>query len=83
MKRKSPFLTAEGYLGMGPAETRKGDVVVVFYGGRIPFVLRLETGVAGGQEWKGLFRFVGEAYCDGAMDGKVVAKRRLTEFYLA
>ncbi|KAK3304851.1 heterokaryon incompatibility protein-domain-containing protein [Chaetomium strumarium] len=75
MTGKKPFCTAEGYPGMGPAGVREGDVVVVFCGGRIPFVLRPV-------EQDGMFRFVGEAYCDGVMDGEVVGVRRLTEFYL-
>ncbi len=82
MKGKRPFLTAGGYLGMGPAEARDGDVVVVFCGGRIPFVLRPVMGTGGGQGGEELFRYVGEAYCDGVMDGEIVSKRQLTKFYL-
>lgn len=77
---KRPFLTKEGYLGMGPADAVAGDVVVVFPSGRIPFVLRpLEA------EWrnKSLFTFVGEAYCDGVMDGEAVEGAKLTELFLA
>ncbi|KAK4112503.1 HET-domain-containing protein [Canariomyces notabilis] len=83
---KKPFCTAEGYLGMGPAGVREGDVVVVFCGGRIPFVLRpVEDVIVAGDGdggTKRMFRFVGEAYCDGVMDGEVVGVRQLTEFYL-
>jgi hypothetical protein len=85
MMGKKPFCTAEGYPGMGPAGVREGDVVVVFCGGRIPFVLRPmeDDGLGGdGEEKKRLFRFVGEAYCDGVMDGEVVGVRPRTEFYL-
>ncbi|KAK3317049.1 heterokaryon incompatibility protein-domain-containing protein [Apodospora peruviana] len=79
-----PFLTERGYLGMGPADAREGDVVVVFCGGRIPFVLRHATGEevaaanGGTQRDVGgegrLFSFVGEAFCDGVMDGEVVTE---------
>ena len=80
---KRPFLTSEGYLGMGPAEVEAGDVVVVFCGGRIPFVLRpTKSELVVGEEKKQLFEFVGEAYCDAVMDGEIVDKRELSEFYL-
>lgn len=34
------FETVEGFYGLGPACAREGDVVVMLYGGPIPFVLR-------------------------------------------
>jgi hypothetical protein len=83
MIRKRPFLTSEGYLGMGPAGAEAGDVVVVFCGGRIPFMLRpTKSDLMVGEEKKQLFEFVGEAYCDGVMDGEIVDKRELSEFYI-
>ncbi|KAH6617540.1 heterokaryon incompatibility protein-domain-containing protein [Chaetomium tenue] len=81
---KRPFLTSEGYLGMGPEDVKEGDMVVVLCGGRIPFILRpteSELELPEGKTKK-LFGFVGEAYCDSAMDGEVVGKRELSEFYL-
>jgi hypothetical protein len=61
---------------MGPAEVVVGDVVVVFCGGRIPFVLRPREG------GEGVFEFVGEAYCDGVMDGEAAEGGELTEFFM-
>lgn len=60
---------------------------MVFCGGRIPFVLRpmeFEVIVAtrGRRRKRGLFSFVGEAYCDGVMDGEAVEGGKLREFYL-
>lgn len=72
MEGKRPFLTQMGYLGMGPVEGKPGDLVVVFCGGHIPFVLRPEPD---GQD---MYSFVGEAYCDGIMDGEVTAKEKQT-----
>ncbi|KAF5658716.1 het-6OR heterokaryon incompatibility (het-6OR allele) [Fusarium heterosporum] len=64
MQGKRPFLTQMGYLGMGPVESQPGDVVVVFCGGHIPFVLRpIDSDIK--------FELVGEAYCDGIMDGEI------------
>jgi hypothetical protein len=37
------FVTVDGYIGLCPLQTRPGDVIVLFLGGRIPFVLRLSA----------------------------------------
>ena len=74
---KRPFLTEAGLLGMGPGGVRAGDVVVVFCGGRVPFVLRPD-----GEKGGCYYELVGEAYCDGVMDGEVVARRERRAFCL-
>ncbi|KAK0747074.1 heterokaryon incompatibility protein-domain-containing protein [Schizothecium vesticola] len=76
MVGKRPFLTRDGYLGMAPAEAEPGDVVIIFGGGRIPFVLR-PTDVD-----ESTFSFVGEAYCDGVMDGEIMEKTLKRSFFL-
>ena len=35
-----PFITVKGYIGMGPALTRPGDEVVLFFGAAVCSVLR-------------------------------------------
>ena len=77
MKGKRPLLTRKGYLGMGPAETQPGDAVVIFCGGRIPFVLRPQNGA------EDMWSLVGEAYCDGVMGGQIVDQRTKELFRLA
>ncbi|KAJ9421384.1 heterokaryon incompatibility protein-domain-containing protein [Fusarium oxysporum] len=74
MQGKRPFLTNMGYLGMGPLDTKSGDVIAVFCGGRIPFILHSvkETGELG------VFSYIGEAYCDSVMDGEVTSKEKQT-----
>ncbi|KAM0546264.1 hypothetical protein ACHAPJ_010947 [Fusarium lateritium] len=74
MQGKRPFLTQMGYLGMGHVEGKAGDVVAIFSGGRIPFILRPleETGE------HVVFSYIGEAYCDGVMDGEVTEKEEQT-----
>ncbi|KAF5617314.1 heterokaryon incompatibility 6 OR allele [Fusarium tjaetaba] len=74
MQGKRPFLTKMGYLGMGPVEGKSGDAVVVFCGGRIPFVLR----PVGGSSELGKFVYIGEAYCDRVMDGEAINKEKQT-----
>ncbi|KAK4223393.1 heterokaryon incompatibility protein 6, OR allele [Podospora fimiseda] len=73
---KRPFLTDSGYLGMGPSECKEGDVVVVFCGGRIPFVLRPVEG----DERR--YQFIGEAFCDGIMDGEIMGRTESCDFFL-
>ncbi len=71
---KTPFLAREGYVGTGPRNMAPGDVVVIFAGAHIPYILR--RGVD--RYWE----YVGEAYCDGVMDGEAWDADRLTSFYL-
>ena len=53
----------DGLLGVAPENTRNGDIVVVFFGGRVPFVLRR----------KGEFHtIIGECYVQGIMDGEAM-----------
>ncbi|KAF4334658.1 heterokaryon incompatibility 6 OR allele [Fusarium beomiforme] len=66
MQGKRPFLTNMGYLGMGPLEGKPGDEVVIFCGGRIPFVLRPMLQASESC----FYEYIGEAYCDGIMDGE-------------
>lgn len=70
-----PYLTERGYLGLAATVARKGDLMVVFKGARIPYVVRPVDG-------KRRFQFIGEAYCDGVMDGEIVGKVTAEEFYL-
>lgn len=55
-------LTEKGYLGLVPHETEKEDLVCILLGGDMPFILRAE-----GSHYK----FVGESYVHGVMDGEV------------
>ncbi|KAF2872517.1 heterokaryon incompatibility protein-domain-containing protein [Massariosphaeria phaeospora] len=62
---RAPFVTEDGKLGLGPGAAQAGDLVVVLWGGQVPFVVREVEG--------GLFyRFVGECYVEWLMRGKVV-----------
>ncbi|KAH6674810.1 heterokaryon incompatibility protein-domain-containing protein [Halenospora varia] len=61
---RRPFLTSEGYLGLGPANLQQGDIVAIIYGSDVPIVFRKTS------EEK--YLLIGEAYVDGAMDGQVL-----------
>ncbi|KAK4231751.1 heterokaryon incompatibility protein-domain-containing protein [Podospora fimiseda] len=59
------FLTEKGYIvRCSPHTTKPGDLVVLLAGGNIPFILRPQ---GDGKH----FKLVGDAYCDGIMDGEV------------
>lgn len=57
------FTTLGGYMGIGPPRMRKGDLICVFLGGNVPWVVRRD-----GCEYE----LVGECYVHGIMDGEVL-----------
>lgn len=61
------FITAFGYVGMGPPTTQKGDQVWILRGGWVPFVLRPRSK-------HGEYTLVGDAYVHGIMNGEAVDK---------
>ena len=66
-----PFLLDTGYVGMCPMEAEPNDVVAVFLGGHVPYVLR-----PNGDAWT----LLGEAFAYGAMDGEVIVDGRVETF---
>lgn len=56
-------LTSKGYFLIGPDKLEDGDVVVLLYGGRTPFVLRPRPKGVG-------WTFLGECYAHGLMNGE-------------
>ncbi|KAK3936919.1 heterokaryon incompatibility protein-domain-containing protein [Diplogelasinospora grovesii] len=73
------FKCDDGRFGLGPAAMRPGDVVAILFGGIVPFVLRpVPTENSKGekiQEW----RFVGECFVPGLMQGEAVEAAGLLE----
>lgn len=63
---KSFVLTALGRVGMAVRGAREGDLVVIARGGQVPYVVRRLP------DWG--FKFVGEVYLHGVMDGEAVAE---------
>ena len=57
------FLTANGYLGLGPKDLQHGDIVAILLGGQLPFILRRR-----GQE----FILIGECYAHGYLNGEAL-----------
>lgn len=65
------FATTGGRIGIGPAETRVGNIICVLKGARVPFVFRAVP------EGEGLHELVGEAYVHGVMQGELFAGQEL------
>jgi hypothetical protein len=59
---KRPFLTVKGFLGLCAGEIEDGDTIVIFLGGKFPYILR--------DNGDGTFKFIGEAYVHGIMFGE-------------
>ena len=58
------FTSKQGYMGLGPVESRYGCVIVVLLGGRTPYILR--------KHGKHHYRFVGECFVHGLMNGEAL-----------
>jgi hypothetical protein len=59
------FVTQTGQMGLGPAEVKRGDTVVVLLGGQVPFLLSEVEGET-------RFMLVGECYVHGLMGGEAM-----------
>jgi hypothetical protein len=64
---KSVFITTQGYLGMGHEGLLEGDLVCIFHGGEVPFLLRVNA-----HEDNKVFKFLSECYVHGVMDGEAM-----------
>jgi hypothetical protein len=61
------FKTAEALSGLCPAGTKIGDIIVVLFGGSVPYIIREKSD---GDMSK--YQFVGECYVQGKMDGSAL-----------
>jgi hypothetical protein len=62
MRGRRLFASARGYIGIASRQITPRDVICVLLGADVPFILRENS--------KGLFKFIGEAYVHGVMDGE-------------
>lgn len=70
------YVTQNGFMGLGPANCQPNDLVVVLYGGYVPFVLRLSreaTKLPDSEDAN--FILVGDTYIHGFMDGEAIKAR--------
>ncbi|KAH9484582.1 Heterokaryon incompatibility protein 6, OR allele [Psilocybe cubensis] len=63
---RSFIITERGFLGMAPDNSKPGDVVCIFQGGEVPFVLRPREN----NQWE----LIGECYLHGIMEGTAVKR---------
>lgn len=77
-------ITDSGSLGLGTGAMARGDVVVVLYGSSTPVLLRPEgSGSRNVDGWPAQeYRFVGDAYIHGYMDGEAKQQGSREEFVL-
>jgi hypothetical protein len=69
--------TEKGYVGWAPKQCKKGDVVAVLAGGKVPYVLRPEASSNPSEESgdsRKYYSVLGDAYIHGIMDGEVVTE---------
>lgn len=62
------FRHSLGVFGLCPPMTRPGDIVVVLFGGSVPYVLREREG----SESPKLYELIGECYVQGLMQGAAI-----------
>jgi hypothetical protein len=69
--------TEKGYFGWAPQQCKKGDVVAVLAGGKVPYILRPEASSnlsEGSGDSRKYYSVLGDAYIRGIMDGEVVTE---------
>jgi hypothetical protein len=69
--------TEKGYVGWAPQQCKKGDVVAVLAGGKVPYALRPEASSNPSEESgdsRKYYSVLGDAYIHGIMDGEVVTE---------
>ena len=63
-------VTKKGLMGFGPPTCRQGDAVVVLFGGRVPYILRLLSQSESSVNTS--YSVLGDAYVHGIMDGEAL-----------
>ena len=59
---QSPFYFYSALVGLAPSHVEIGDVICIFLGGLVPYILR--------REYDEVYSLVGEAYVHGIMYGE-------------
>jgi hypothetical protein len=70
------FNTVEGLEGLCPIPAKPGDLIVILYGGPVPYVLRAQTSTTDDEpELSSKYEFVGECYLQGYMGGRGIEEK--------
>ena len=67
------FTTQDEYIGLGPKGMRSGDLIALFEGARVPYVIR--------EDDEG-YKLVGECYVHGIMSGERFEEGRCQRIWL-
>ena len=65
---RSFFSTRCGKVGLGPKQTKTGDLVCIFYNGHTPYIVRPKPEHRASKTYE----FIGDTYVDGLMDGQAL-----------
>lgn len=68
--------SGDTYMGLAAPLARVGDVVVLLYGGTVPYVLR---GSRSQSEDEQLWELVGEAYVHSVIEGEILSRTDLKD----
>lgn len=68
---RRPMSTEMVLIGLGPASVRAGDMICLLFGGQTPYVVRPND--------DGTWKFVGECYVHGIMNGEVMEESHRPE----
>ncbi len=66
------FISRKGFIGLGPENMQVGDIVHIFLGANVPFVLRPRPQQTAVSEQGTAYEFVGNCYVQGIMDGEAM-----------
>jgi len=69
---RRPFIFKKGFVGLGPEILQAGDVICIFFGAKLPYILRPYE--------DGTWRLVGEAFVHGIMYGEFLEGRARDNF---
>jgi hypothetical protein len=76
IRNQTFFITKEGYIGIGPSNTRTGDMAWILFGGRLPFILRPIDSMLNARLTTDDYTCVGDAHVQGVMFGELLRLRR-------
>jgi hypothetical protein len=88
---RQAFSTEKGRLGIGPPETKPGDLICVFRGCEVPFIVRTSHNTVNTVKTTGKWLWkkqvlhctlIGESYVHGIMDGEGLDSGIKTDFHI-
>jgi hypothetical protein len=65
--------SSHGHIALGATEVEEGDLICVFAGGNVPFIIRQKAGTR-------LYKYICEAYVHGIMDGEAWDEKKVECF---